>query len=137
MQKNERQKIIDRLNSAETLIKEARDLAIDSETAVESVVSAWKDFSRWAGLTADNPTAEEVKVAVKESIDKAADVAVEKTAEAAAKVIEKKTEDVKATQTEEVAKAAIAKTKDEVVKEVKDVVADKKEEIKKQAIEVA
>lgn len=133
METNNKAKTLERLDTAATAIKEAKDFVNDEASVVDRVTNSIKDFTRWLGITKEDPTTEEIKEKVEEIKDKTADVAVEKTVEAVTKIAEQKPEEVKATQTDEVAKVAVGKTKDAVVDEVKKVKEEQKENIKQEA----
>lgn len=133
MEKNNKTEVIKRLDIIGTALTEIRDLVIESDTAVERVKATLKEFGNNWGVFKDEPTAAELNDAVMDSIDSATEKAAAVASEEAANVIEKKVEEVKSTQTDESAKIAVAKVKDETVKEVKEAIESKKEEIKKQA----
>ena len=137
MKTNTKENVLRKLAEMKANIGQIENDITNEASAVEQVTNSIKEFTNWLGITTDEPTATELKEAVTDAVDKASDVAVEKTIEEAVKIADKKGEDVKATQTEDVAKAAVVKTKDAVVAEVKEAVTAKKEQIKKDAKEVA
>lgn len=137
MQSNTKEKVLDRLATVETSVKEIKDMIKDEASAVEQVINAYTEFKNWLGVNSDNPTTTEMKEAVVDLQDKTAEIAVEKTISDVVKVAETKSEEVKSTQANDEAKAAVTKNKDAIVKDIQENVKEKKEAIKKIAVERA